>query len=377
MKKKISALMLLTVLCTILVSCISQSRNSNVKQPKAKQSFVRFENISVFTPYEDIRFKSFNDDINLSYEDIRTLTFNRLTVWNVENTKKAEEILTTYTNPGLGVRDLHKKGITGQGVVTAIIDQNLAGEHPEFKGKLKGYYDLGCDMSPDEGSMHGPAVASLLVGNNIGTAPGSSVYYFAVPSWKRDSKYYADALTMIIEMNSKMEKDSDKIRVVSVSAAPSGDGSPCEKNNELWDEAVKKAMDANILVLDCTSNKFGFVSPGYYDPDAPEDLELFKSGWPNREVRETPENYVCAPCSYRTKAEEYVKNEFSYQYSGVGGLSWGIPYAAGVCALGWQVNPDLTAQEMKELLLKSAYTTSAKVRVINPAGLINMIESAN
>ena len=155
MKKKISALMLLTVLCTILVSCISQSRNSNVKQPKAKQSFVRFENISVFTPYEDIRFKSFNDDINLSYEDIRTLTFNRLTVWNVENTKKAEEILTTYTNPGLGVRDLHKKGITGQGVVTAIIDQNLAGEHPEFKGKLKGYYDLVCFFFQAEDGIRG------------------------------------------------------------------------------------------------------------------------------------------------------------------------------------------------------------------------------
>lgn len=153
------------------MSCTPQSSYSKAEQPKTKQSFVRFENISVYTPYEDIRFKSFNDDINLRYEDIRTLTFNRLTVWNAENAKKAAEIFTTYANPGLGVRDLHKKGITGQGVVTAIIDQNLAGEHPEFKGKLKGYYDLGCDQSPDEGSMHGPAVASLLVGNNIGQLP--------------------------------------------------------------------------------------------------------------------------------------------------------------------------------------------------------------
>lgn len=354
--KKISALMLFTVLCAVLAGCATQ------------------KTVSVYIPYEDIRFKSVNDDVQLRYEDIRTLTFNRSTVWNAEKTKIAEEIFNTYTNPGLGVRDLHKNGITGKGVVTAIIDQNLAGEHPEYKGKLKGYYDLGCDQSADEGSMHGPAVTSLLVGNTIGTAPGCSVYYFAVPSWKGDSKYYADALTMIIEMNRKMEKESGKIRVVSVSAAPSGRGSPFEKNNELWDEAVKQAMDADILVLDCTDT-YGFISPGYYDPDTPEDPALFKSGWPNGKSWETPVNEICAPCSYRTTAEEYVKNEFSYQYNGAGGLSWGIPYAAGVCALGWQVNPGLSAQEMKGFLLKSAYITNEGVRVINPAGLIDMIKS--
>lgn len=47
--------------------------------------------------------------------------------------------------------------------------------------------------------MHGPAVASLLVDREIGTAPDTSIYYAAAPSWTEDSKYQADALMWIVK----------------------------------------------------------------------------------------------------------------------------------------------------------------------------------
>ena len=71
-------------------------------------------------------------------------------------------------NPGLGIRNLHAQGITGKGITVAIIDHPMLLEHPEFQGKVVKYYDLGTNLLV---SMHGPAVTSLLVGNNIGTAP--------------------------------------------------------------------------------------------------------------------------------------------------------------------------------------------------------------
>jgi len=48
---------------------------------------------------------------------------------------------------------------------------------------------------------------------------------------------------------------------------------------------------------------------------------------------------LLVPCSPRTTAEEYVKGDCAFQYCGEGGLSWGIPYAAGVLALAGKPAP--------------------------------------
>ena len=127
-------------------------------------------------------------------------------------------------------------------------------DHPEFIGKVVKYKDFGTNQSPNEGSMHGPAVTSLLVGETIGTAPDASVYYASAPSWLEDAQYYADALIWIISENALLSADQ-KIRVVSVSAAPSGPGTPFSKNNTAWDAAVQEATEQGILVLDCSNDR--------------------------------------------------------------------------------------------------------------------------
>lgn len=356
-------------------SCLfGQAIEAAIPQTRTKAQFEwQHKNVDAFTAYQDVRFMYVNEGLTLAREQIETLTFDRLTEWNADNRAMAEETLRTYANPGLGVRAVHAKGITGKGVAVAIIDQNLAGEHPEFAGKLREYRDLGCDQEIGTGSMHGPAVASLLVGNACGTAPGAVVYYFATPSWKADAKYFADALYAIVDINKRLA-EADRIRVVSVSAAPSGKGSPFKENNKDWDKAVKKATAANILVLDCTES-YGFIDSGYCSPEDPENPELVKSGWPKNSPFPTRNGRICAPCSKRTVAEEYQKGESSYAYFGQGGLSWAIPFVAGACALAWQVNPDITASEMKELLINSAHVTKEKVRVIDPPALVELAKA--
>lgn len=68
--------------------------------------------------------------------------------------------------------------------------------------------------------------------------------------WIWDSEFFAKGLYWIIEENKKLPI-GEKIRVVSVSAAPYGNGSPFTKNLEMWDEAVLVAQNEGILVLDC------------------------------------------------------------------------------------------------------------------------------
>jgi predicted outer membrane repeat protein len=234
---------------------------------------------------------------------------------------------------------------------------------PEFAGKIAAYYDAGCGGS--ETSMHGPAVASLLVGENCGTAPGANVYYVAAPSWLGDAAYEANGLDWIIQQNEGLP-ESDKIRIVSVSAAPSNRPT----NGHMWDEACVRAEAAGILVLDVTR----FAGPCWYDANDPENVAKCTPGFPGMEPYFDPEE-ILVPASPRTSAEESYEADFSYHYTGRGGVSWSMPYCAGVLAMGWQICPELTGDQMVDLLSLTAYTAESGAQIINPPAFISFLEA--
>lgn len=300
------------------------------------------------------------------FELLKTLTFNNTTKF-VDN-KLAKHLIEYGKNVPLGVNSLHKKGINGEGVNVAIIDQPLALDHPEYASQIVDYKEFKPkDDDLEISSMHGPAVMSLLAGQSIGVAPKSNVFYCACyPSLLGDSKYYADALEYIIKKNKQLSHD-EKIKFVSVSAAPSGEGSPFTLNQEMWDKAVYHANEEGILVVDC-SRWNGFVLPGFLEYKD----NKFQRGFPNREFerKDFIEGKIFAPTSLRTVAESYDNKHFGYTYCGVGGLSWGIPYITGLLCLGQQVNSQLTAKELKECLLTSSYNN-----IPNPINFITSVEN--
>jgi serine protease AprX len=296
------------------------------------------------------------------------LSFNLETVWpghgGLPKELNPKIVFSRAMNPGLNIRRLHREGITGKGVTVAIIDQPMYLDHPEFSGKIVKYHDTGCGT---ESIMHGPAVTSLLVGNKCGTAPGARVYYAAVPSWKNDAEYEAKGLDWIIEQNKDLPA-SEKIRVVSVSASPSSR----EKNPQMWDEACGRAGAEGILVLDCTRHR-GIISACWYDANDPEDVSKCTPGFPGLSWQGFQGERIFVPASPRTTAEEYDKGKFGYQYNGRGGQSWTIPYCAGVLAMGWQVNPELTFEQMRDLLFQSAYINESGAKIINPVEFIKLV----
>jgi serine protease AprX len=360
--KNITFLVLAVVLCLTVLGAHKSS------------SFQTIQPIKSVKEFDDVRWKDLSK-LNLSGKPgiLRTLRFNEKTIWPKPARMAAgdspEKLLKKMMNPGLGVCKLHEEGITGKGVNVAIIDQPLYQDHPEFAGKITAYHDMGCGS---ESSMHGPAVASLLVGTNCGTAPDARVYYVAAPSWTKDTAYQAKALDWIVEQNERLPV-SEKIRVVSVSAAPSGPGSPFEKNQEMWDQAYARAEAAGILVLDCTSHH-GFIGKCWYNARVPESVSACTPGDPRYSYHTT--DHLLVPSAPRTTAEEYDKGDCSYQYCGTGGLSWSIPYCAGVLALGWQLRPDISPERMRELLFKSAYTKKDGTKIINPGRFIRFVKAA-
>jgi serine protease AprX len=334
----------------------------------------QIEPVSSVKNFDDVRWKDLRGvESQLDTQMIATLWFHQKTVWPNRYAPVAANVLLKGMNPGLGVRGLHAQGITGKNVNVAIIDQNLcqALDHPEYRGKIVKYHDVGTNQPYSSGSMHGPAVTSLLVGTNIGTAPDADLYFVAEPSWNQDAAFYANALDWIIDENISLPAGS-KIRVVSVSAAPSGPGSPFNKNNASWDAAYTRARNAGILVIDCTSNH-GLTGACYYDVDNPDDLSKVVPGYPAFNSYTVDTNRICVPNSFRTQAEESNQGDTGYQYTGQGGLSWTCPYMAGVLAMGWQVRPELSDSLMVGLLYKSAYIKDGKFKIINPVAFIDSV----
>jgi len=336
-------------------------------------SFQDIQEITSISPYQDIRWKDLQKiESQLDSSIIKTFWFNEKTVWPEKYLAYSKSLIIKGKNPGLGIRRLHQQGITGKGVAIAIIDQNICLDHPEFANKIVEYHDVGCNTPSNQSSMHGPAVASLLVGDSIGTAPDAKLYFVAAPSWTQDAKYQADALNWIIAKNNSLP-DNAKIRAVSISAAPSGPGTPFTRNNADWDSAYVHAVNAGILIIDCTQNH-GITAPCYYDIDDPDNVSACIPGWPGL-VFINDTNRICIPTSLRTTAEEYDEGNFSYQFTGRGGLSWAEPYLVGVIALGWQVRPDISGDEMLLLVRKSAYLTNSGALIIQPKAFIDSVKA--
>ena len=333
-------------------------------------------------PYSDLRYLPWLDgctkqtyqpgEYNLA--DLYTYTYNTGTVFaGAED--EAAALLEACKDPGLGVRSLQARGITGKGVNVAIIDQPLLADHPELAGRIAAYYDTGCEGQTT--SMHGPAVASLLAGKTIGVAPDVSIYYAAWPSWLEDSRYAADALDWVLEQNDTLP-EGEKIRVVSVSASPSF--ADTFQNVDLWNAAVARAEEAGVLVLTAegagTARYRLMPYPAILDPADRDTPAACRTGFPTGdEFPELAKNALALPCAYRTVAEEYTAGQYSYTHCGQGGISWGIPYCAGVMALGWQADPALTGEEIMRYLLRSAATGTDGSRIIDPVHFIEMVEA--
>lgn len=324
---------------------------------------------SQLEPYSDVRGIDETTILTVGEyvpEDMYTDWFNQNTIFK-GNESHAAEILENGKDPGLNISQLHAQGITGKNVTVAIIDQPLLPDHPEYSGKIEKYHTLGLTDKDARSSMHGPSVASLLAGDTIGTAPDVRLYYVALKFWERNApEMSAQALDWLIEQNEALPEE-EKIRAVSISA----DFTNTEyfDNHELWEAAVKRAQDAGLLVLDCRGGYETCVFwPSFFNPDHRDDIAKSHIGTPDGGFQECPPQTLGTPVGYRTTAEVYYKDEYSY--------SWAIPYGTGVLALGWQINPSLTGQEMLDLLRKTAYKNADGDSFINPSAFIDSVRSS-
>lgn len=270
--------------------------------------------------------------------------------------------------------ELHNQGINGQGVRVAIIDQKLDINHLEYKDVIKGYSEYG-NAGDESISMHGPAVASLLVGKTCGVAPGAELIYKAVPSG-RSFAYEAQALEDIIKENQKSNK---KIRIVSCSIGYMIENP--EPGLDEWIEAIKKTTDSGIVVVDVgTRLGMEFTGGGSIDKENFDEYSLwlnYKSRINIKHPDIKPEHYdqlpIIIPSDHRTFASSWQKLG-GYEYNGKGGISWSVPYLAGIFTMALQINPNLTQEELVNLVIDNTHINKNGLKIINPKKIIQAIK---
>jgi serine protease AprX len=303
-------------------------------------------------------------DLRDQLELVTSMPFDSLTEWPPASRMPPgfapERLLQEARGPGLGVGRLHSQGIDGRGVGIAIIDQPLLLGHREYTSRLVRYDATGLADIPPQ--MHGSPVACIAVGETTGVAPAAELSYFAVPMWKNDNRPYAEALDTIISINTRLPSDQ-RIRTVSISTGMFRS----QANKELWFNALKRAEEHGIFVATCDPEflQYGILSwVPYRDVDDPNSY-IASRYVPNSAI-------LLVPGASRTLASHRGIDVYCFRPSG--GMSWGAPYLAGLAALAYQVNPDITPMKVRSLLVETATKTDMGP-IVNPQEFIDQVRS--
>ena len=282
-------------------------------------------------------------------------------------------------NPGLGLRALHAKGITGRGVSIAIIDHRLLVDHAEYGDRLRLYEELH-SLDP-RASMHGTAVASIAVGKTVGVAPGADLYYISdyfmtsnpLPwagflsravlartkssdgkapepemGWNLvDFGWVAKGIERVLEVNRDLPVAS-KIRAISIEIGWEA-GQP---GYEEVTAAVERAKKEGVFVISSSLRSthgmrfHGLGRDPLSDPENPASYYPVTAWGPG-----LAEPTLLIPMDARTIAAPTGAGDYAFYRQG--GWSWVAPYLAGLYALACQVKPDVTPELFWEKALET------------------------
>jgi membrane protease YdiL (CAAX protease family) len=305
-------------------------------------------------------------DLRSAAKDAACVSFDDRTVWppadRMPSGFEPEAVLETNTNPGLGVRQLHARGVTGRGVGIAIIDSFLLVDHREYGRQLRWYEELPGIRSLLKPSldlpahMHGPGVAALAVGKTVGVAPDADLYFIAadVDDPRRlfwQAHFFAQGIRRIVEVNRTLPPER-KIRAISISM---GWGPECPGYADVTaavNEAAREGIALFALFIDG-----GFEALGRPPESDPDRFDSY--GPASRWAAEfydgrLPSDNLWVPVDTRATASPTgLDDRVFFRW---GGSSWMPPYLAGTYALAAQVDPTVTRERFVALARQTGRT---------------------
>lgn len=292
-----------------------------------------------------------------------------------------ESVMEANKDPGLGVRALHDRGITGKGVNLGIIDQNLLVDHEEYRDNVL-YYRRFFE-GHNTASRHGSAVTSIAVGRTVGVAPDANVYYVAKNEDAESILPYSEALNTLLDLNDSLPEEY-KLDAVSISRGFNMTDAGWEEMRAALDRAEASGVFVITAALSLTHNMpvigaSRIPLSDYDDPDNTRPGLFYADDFYANPYFATDALFV--PMDFRATASPTGPQDYANCTNG--GHSWVVPYFAGVYCLAKQVDPNVTPQEFWSVAMDTASSvafdhqgqTYTLYHVIDPGGIIDKLQA--
>jgi len=260
-------------------------------------------------------------------------------------------------------------GLRGQGIKVAVVDTGLDDSHPDFAGRVMAMKSFVSDSARDDNG-HGTHVAGTIAGSGaksggkyVGVAPEATLYIAKVLRANGSgsmSSVMAGIEWAVLEQG---------VQIINLSLGGSGPCDGTDALSTLVDEAVRQA---GVVVCVAAGNEGPeertVGSPGcaryVITVGAMTDNDViarFSSRGPTADGRTKPDIVfpgvgVIAPQAAGTRLGTVIEDG----YVASDGTSMATPHASGVAALMLQANPQLTAEQVKTLMLAGAVSIGAR-----------------
>lgn len=281
---------------------------------------------------------------------------------------------------------LHELGFKGEGMTIAVIDAGFfrANDPTVFpQEQIIGVYDLlkedslaidSLDIFDDPNNVHGTCVLSTMLYQDtaagfVGTAPGASYYLIRTEDYYGEYKGEVDRLARAFYLADSLDADvitcslgyyyfDDSTQ--NYSYADMDGSSPAAK------AATELARHGRIVCV--SAGNEGNKPWKYITTPADADSILtvgafdayglpasFSSYGPTYDMRMKPEvSSLGAPTTvYNPSAMDATGSHYIGQLRSSNGTSFSCPQVAGMVACLWQAMPQLSAMELRQLIMES------------------------
>lgn len=273
-----------------------------------------------------------------------------------------------YVRNVLHADSVHRRGITGKGVVAAVLDSGIS-LHPDYAKRIVAFEDFvnGRRECYDDAS-HGTHVSGILCGDGTssrgrycGIAPDCGLIHLKVldERGEGDTKQLLRAIRWVIA-----NREAYQIRILNISAGTTAGEQA--KSGGLLVEAVEEAWDAGIAVVVAAGNQGPASSTITVPGNSRKVITVGASDWmgrnfggglrrysgcgPTRECICKPE--LVAPGNEVVSCSPYWKTGRYYMKKS--GTSMAAPAVAGGIALLLEKEPELSNVEVKIRLKEAA-----------------------
>lgn len=267
-------------------------------------------------------------------------------------TVEAKEPKSGWYLRALGVDVAHNYGLTGKGVTIAVLDSGISFKDESLSKRVIASYDCSEGLEQENGrpvlvSDHGTKVASIIVSETTGIAPGVNLMDFNVAlSGVENANISGKGVVQAYQKILELLDSGVKIDIVQMSY---GFEKPSESSQKLLGEIASRGV---ILVASSGNEGEEAIENQIQYPAAYEDV-IAVGSITDKMVRAKSSSYgafvdIAAPGSHI----DVLLRDGTHGYAS--GTSMAAPMVSGILALYKEAYPSASNKEIVQMLFENA-----------------------